>query len=60
MMRAVQMLRLVAADRLEFAGLDDAQQVGLLLQAQGVDLVQEQGAIAGRRELADLGADRLR
>ena len=55
MMRAVQRLRLVAADRLELAGLDDAQQAGLLLQAERVDLVEQDGAVAGGLELADLG-----
>ena len=56
MMRAGAVLRLVAADRLELAGLDDAQQAGLLLQPERVDLVEQDGAVAGRLELADLGA----
>ena len=54
--RAVTLLRLDAADRLEFAGLDDAQQDRLLLQAERVDLVQQNGSLADGGELADLGS----
>ena len=54
--RALHLLRLGAADRLELAGFDDAQKRGLLFQAQGVDLVQQQRAVADGGELADLGA----
>ena len=54
MRRAVQ--RLIAADRFEFAGFDDAEQTGLLLQCQGVNFIEQNRAVAGRLELADLGA----
>ena len=55
MRRAVQLLRLDAADRLEFARLDDAQQRRLLFQPERVDLVEQERAFADGGELADLG-----
>ena len=48
-------LRLDAADRLELAGLDDAQQRRLLFQTERVDFVEQQRAVADGGELADLG-----
>ena len=55
MMPGLARLRLVAADRLELARLDHPQQVRLLFQAERVDLVEQEGALAGGGELADLG-----
>src|SRR5947208_17092156 len=49
-------VRLVAADRLVLARVDDAQQAGLRFQAERVDLVQQERSLAGERELADPGA----
>ena len=46
---------LVAAHGFEFAGFDDAQQIGLLFQGEGVDFVEQNGSIARRREFADFG-----
>src|SRR5262249_34248590 len=48
----------VAADRLELASFDHAQQSRLLLQTEGVDLVEEQGTIARRLELPDFASVR--
>ena len=52
MIRAWQ-LRFVAADRLELARFDDAQQAGLVAQAQHVDLIEQNRPFPGGRELAD-------
>src|SRR5207247_802779 len=48
-------LRFVAAYRFKLAGLDHAQEVGLLLQAQGVDLVEQPRAVTRGGKLAQLG-----
>src|SRR5207237_4115671 len=44
-----------AADLLELARFDDAEQRRLLFESQRVDLVEQQSAMADRFELADLG-----
>jgi hypothetical protein len=48
------MIRAVAAHRLVLPGFNDAEQIGLLFQAQGFDFVHEDGAVAGSLELAHL------
>ena len=45
-------LRFVAADRLELTRLDDAKQVGLMLQSECVNFVQQNRAFACGSELA--------
>ena len=45
--------RLVAADPLDFAFLNGAQQLGLQVEPQVADLVEKQRAAAGQLELAD-------
>ncbi len=50
--------RLHAADALDLAFLDRAQQLGLQLVAKIADLVEEQRAAGGELELADLLPDR--
>src|SRR5438876_8354775 len=52
----VAVLRLVRADGLVFSGLDHPQEAGLLFQTQRVDFVEQEGPLAGRSELALLGA----
>src|SRR5262249_45542493 len=52
--------RFIAADRLVFARLDHPQQIGLLLEAKSVDLVEQQRSFANRFELARLRAIRAR
>ena len=46
--------RLDAADALDLALLDRAQQLGLQVEAQVADLVEEQRAAGGQLELAEL------
>src|SRR5205823_6144877 len=43
----------VAADRLIFAGFNDAQQVGLLFQPQRLDLIEKDSPVARGFELAN-------
>ena len=50
--------RLAAADPLDLALLDGAQQLGLEVELQVADLVEEQRAAVGQLELADLLAHR--
>ena len=45
--------RRAAADALELALLEDAEELGLGLQGQLADLVQEEGAAVGQLEAAD-------
>ena len=55
----VDLYRLVAANTLEFALLEDAQDLGLGLQAHVADLIEKQGATIGLFETpltANLGA----
>ena len=47
---------LVAANWLELTRFDDAHDTRLLFQSQRIDLVQEERALAGGLELADLAA----
>ena len=47
-------LGLIAADWLKFAGFNDAQEIRLLLQAQGVNFIEQQGALPGGGKLTDL------
>ena len=47
-----------AADALELALLEDAQELGLHQRAHLADLVEEQGAARGLLEAADLGRRR--
>ena len=49
-----------AADALDLALLDGAQQLGLQVEAQVADLVEEQRAAGGHLELAELLPDRAR
>ena len=51
---ALRRSRLVRTDGLELARLQNAQQFGLLQHPQHVDLVQQNGPLAGRFELAAL------
>ena len=46
--------RLAAADPLDLAFLDRAQQLGLQVELQIADLVEEERAAVGQLELADL------
>ncbi len=49
--------RRTAADALDLALLEDAEELGLGLQGQLADLVQEEGAAVGQLEAADAAGD---
>src|SRR5579872_3970765 len=49
-------LRLVAAHRFELAGFNDAEQVRLVLETEGVDFIEKNRALACCRELPDFRA----
>ena len=51
----VHVLGAFRAERLDFALLQDAQQLGLQADAHRPDLVEKDGAAVGQRELALLG-----
>ena len=51
---------LAAADRIDLALLDRAQQLHLRVQRQLADLVEEQRAAMGLHELADMPLGRAR
>jgi hypothetical protein len=44
--------RLIAADRLKLTRFDDPEQIALIFKRQRINLVQQEGAVPGRRELA--------
>src|SRR5580700_3493214 len=56
----VHLDRFGAAQAHEFAFLDDPQEFGLSLQANGRDFVKENGALIGYLEESFLGSDRAR
>ena len=57
MIRTSTLIAVAAADALELALLEDAEQLGLGLQGQLADLVEEERAAVGQLEAADAPGD---